>query len=207
MIERFPEDDARLSRNDWLNDRERHWIGFFKDRGDRLTNATDGGLGILGYRHTDEAKRKIGEHRNFLGKTHSEESREKIGNASRKAQLDGGFRKGRTHSLETRIRLAAAQLGSKRPAQSGGGHWTARTGRSPNEGREFSAEWRANISAAQIGKTYPNRRGQRVRELTSGLEFGQAVQAAAHFGLSKSTVSRCVRDGLERQGLRFQAID
>lgn len=163
-------------------------------------------MGFLGYHHTDESRRLIGEAKNFLGKSHSDEARVKIGRASSEAQRGGGFRKGKQHSDETKAKLAAAQLGTKRPDQSGDAHWTARTGCSANLGREFSAEWRANISAAQTGKTHPNRKGQRVRELTSGLEFDQATQAANHFGVSKSTVSRCVADGLERRGLKFAVI-
>lgn len=168
-----------------------------------MTNATDGGMGILGYHHTDESRRLIGEAKNFLGKTHSVESRERIGRASSEAQRDGGFRKGIPHTEETRLKLSSSQLGSKRPDQAGASHWTARTGRSATGGRRWTAEQRANMAAAQLGKRHPDRRGQRVRELNSGLEFSQAARAAAHFGVSKSTVTRCCQDGLERRGLRF----
>src|SRR6266567_497829 len=35
--------DGTGTSNSWLNERERYWIAFFRARGDRLTNATDGG--------------------------------------------------------------------------------------------------------------------------------------------------------------------
>lgn len=198
--------DGSSDHNQWLNERERFWITHFRRQGHRLTNATDGGMGILGYRHTAEAKAKIGEAKNFLGRSHSEESRRLIGEASREAQRDGGFRRGVPHSPETKARLAAAQLGSKRPGQSGVNHWTSRTGRAPNTGRAMTEEARARLSASMTGRSYPDRRGQRVRELNSGLEFDQAAKAAIHFGVSRSTVCRCVADGAERRGLRFSVI-
>lgn len=46
--------------NDW-NEAEIRWIAYFKARGDRLTNHTDGGAGIIGMKHSKAAKEKIGE--------------------------------------------------------------------------------------------------------------------------------------------------
>jgi len=40
---------------------ERHWVAFYRHEvGANLTNATDGGDGVPGYRHTDETKKYIG---------------------------------------------------------------------------------------------------------------------------------------------------
>lgn len=110
---------------------------------------------------------------------------------------------GFNHSDETKAILAAKQLGTKRPDQSGDAHWTVREDRGPNTGREFDSAWCSNISKAQSGKRHPNRKGQPVVELNSGLSFLQATKAAEYFGVSKSTVSRCCRDDMERRGLRF----
>jgi len=43
---------------DWAA-REKHWIKFFRERGDRLLNLTDGGEGLPGHKFTDEHKAKI----------------------------------------------------------------------------------------------------------------------------------------------------
>lgn len=205
ILEEFdPSDDV----SDLLNDAEIHWISEFKAKGHRLTNLTEGGGGILGHRHSEEVKAVIAEAgRNQVW---TDERRQRIARAvsgPANALYGKGPMLGKHHSDETRARLAAAQLGSKRPGQSGANHWTARTGRSPNRGRPMSEQARTRLSESLTGRTYRDRKGQRVRELNSGLEFKQAAQAATHFGVSKSTVSRCVRDGLERQSLRFEALD
>ena len=45
-------------RGDWAA-RERHWIAFYRARGDRLLNLTDGGDGLPGHKFTAEHKAKI----------------------------------------------------------------------------------------------------------------------------------------------------
>lgn len=112
------------------------------------------------------------------------------------------------HTDETRELLSRQQLGKKRPQTSGDRHWLRRTGQSsPMKGRALSESAKQTLSESLTGRRYENRKSKRVRELNSNLEFGQAVLAARHFGVSKSTVSRCVLDGQERQGLRFRRID
>lgn len=152
----------RASSEDELNRLEIENIAHFSILGCRLTNLTEGGEGVSGYRHTEE----------------------------------------------TRALLSRQQLGTRRPQTSGDRHWLRRTGRpSPMKGRELPQSARDTLSEKLTGKRYPDRKGQAVLEVNSGLEFGQAAQAAKHFGVSKSTVSRCVSDGIERQGLLFRRFD
>lgn len=183
IVEECPADET--NPNDWLNRRERHWIAFYRERGDRLTNATDGGIGLLGYHHTDETKQKIAAAKNFLGKTHSIESREKIGRASRDAQKDGGFRLGVKHTEETKARIAMKQLGSTRPQQSGDLHWT----RDPKR------------------TSKPGVKGTRVLCENDGLEFESGIAAARHYGVSGPVVNRALDGHNNRRGLRFRRID
>ena len=49
------------SLNKTLNEAEIYWMAYYKDNGHRLTNHTRGGKGILGYRHSEESKKKIAE--------------------------------------------------------------------------------------------------------------------------------------------------
>jgi len=42
-------------------EREKYWIAFYRNKNCNLMNITDGGnVGALGYKHTEEAKRRIG---------------------------------------------------------------------------------------------------------------------------------------------------
>ena len=104
---------------------EQERIDQLKRLGVKLANKTDGGEGPSGYRHTEEAKRKITEaqlgekHHAYgkpmlkhtkeallkanKGKPLSEEHRKKVGEAS----------KGRVKSLETRVKLSNAKQGGK----------------------------------------------------------------------------------------------
>lgn len=68
-----------------VNDLERQWIAKMRAAGHRLTNGTDGGEGILGYKFTDEQKQKVGDavrlrwqdpqYRERLSRVHSERPR------------------------------------------------------------------------------------------------------------------------------------
>jgi group I intron endonuclease len=98
-----------------------------------LYNVTEGGEGMVGYKHSDSARAKIGagnrgkphgtsDHALFRGHKHSAESRIKMSKT----------RKGRKHSTETKARISTAHLGKSRAP--------------------FSAETLAKMSAAQLGR-------------------------------------------------------
>lgn len=44
-----------------LNEREMHWIKFYRDTGHNLTNATDGGEGSIGFRFNEKSKTQMSE--------------------------------------------------------------------------------------------------------------------------------------------------
>lgn len=68
-----------------------------------LVNMTDGGEGMLGFKHSDETKQKLRDAN--LGKKMSEESKTKISKAQ----------KGLKHSDETKSKLSKANKGEKHP--------------------------------------------------------------------------------------------
>jgi len=130
---------------DW-GEKERGWIKFFRERGCRLVNATDGGDGSLGYKHSSGtlakmAKARIGrvfslEHRARLSEARlghevSPETRAKIGAASR------------GQSPESRLKMSASKLGHAVSAET-----RAKIG-DANKGQIPSPEERANMSIAQ----------------------------------------------------------
>lgn len=95
---------------------EREVIDVYKKRGIALVNATDGGEGSAGYKHTELHKQKlIGneywklvKENGFKGKTHSDEQKQKW-KESRKGSISP--RKGVILSAETKEKISKARLG------------------------------------------------------------------------------------------------
>lgn len=189
--------------NDRLNEAERRWIAKLREEGCQLTNMTDGGMGMLGYRHTEKAKIAIGAA--ALGREFSEESCRKIS----EALIGNQNCLGREvhHSDATKEKLRNANLGKRRPGQAGENHWLSRTGRpSPMKGKSHTLEAREKNKTAHLGVRYLNRRGKAVVCLNDGREFASQQQAADACGLTKLQVSRSCRLGREFAGLRFSFV-
>lgn len=90
--------EIEMVDGDWAA-REQFWIAKFKSEGVRLTNATAGGEGWHGLKHSAETKRKIGDAQR--GKTIPPEARKKQAAAM----------SGRTLSDEHRAKVSAALIG------------------------------------------------------------------------------------------------
>ena len=105
-----------------------------KDNGGILANLTDGGGGIIGYKHTEESKRKIKEEsKNRIRQPRSEETKQKL----RVANLGKvGNNKGKSPSKETREKIANTLRG--------------RVG--PNKGKPMSEEAKRKMIASKTGK-------------------------------------------------------
>jgi group I intron endonuclease len=111
------------------DEREMAYIALFKQRGYRLTNATDGGAAFhgykppadvrqrisdrlkgnkhtLGFRHTDETKAKMSRARK--GKARSEEAKKNISEGHKKRESYP------SHTLEARQKMSLFHLGKKR---------------------------------------------------------------------------------------------
>lgn len=88
--------------NQHINDAERYWITYFRDLGCALTNATPGGDGFVGARHTEETKAKI--RLALIGKSWllgaSDEARERHREVSRQ---NGRKRRGARLGPEARV--------------------------------------------------------------------------------------------------------
>lgn len=105
---------------DWKT-REKFWVAQFPD----LLNCTEGGEGIVGYRHTPEARQKIAAaNRLKAGKKRSPEAVENIrrGQLGRKATAEtrakmSKAKQGRTASPETKARMRATWSSPERREQ------------------------------------------------------------------------------------------
>lgn len=83
--------------NNWV-DREKYWISYYREvMGDRLTNLTEGGDGLLGYKFSNETKLKMS--KAAIGRVITEEQKEKISKTL----------KGRKLPKETREKMAKAR--------------------------------------------------------------------------------------------------
>lgn len=83
------------------SDEEKYWISQLKYWGFKLINLTEGGEGLSGYRHSEEAKIKLSKFR--TGKKHSEETIQKL-----KQSHIGNFL-----SESTRMKISKAHKGKK----------------------------------------------------------------------------------------------
>lgn len=123
-----------VDENTWKRE-ERWWISYTKSIGAKLTNATDGGDGML----SAEARAKISAWNK--GKVISEETKEKI-----RAKLIGNKHTlGHITSDETKEKLRIANIGRKRSDE------TKMKLRIASTGKRHSKETREKISKLQVG--------------------------------------------------------
>ena len=137
--------------NDWV-EAEQFWIAYFKSLGARLTNLTVGGEGAVGYKATEETRRKLSAssigHTRGLGKTVTEETRKKL-SVSSMGNMNG---LGRKHTAEARMKNSIAA-----------------TGKTPwNKGKTSSIETRAKISMSLTG----NKHGEGKTPWNKGTTYG-----------------------------------
>lgn len=129
-------------------------IKFWRDAGVDLTNLTNGGEGISGFRHTDETRAKLSRHNKgmpatFKGRKHSEETKAILSALAKKRGAPkltdeqkakvAEWHRGKKRSVETRAKIAAKAKG--RPSRLKGKP-------SPLRGRLLSDEIKQKMSEA-----------------------------------------------------------
>ena len=154
-----------------------------------LTNFTWGGEGVSGYKHSEEAKRKIGEsskgeNNPMFGKNayanKTPEEMEEIGKKKSKAL------KGKKHSEETKLKMSEKA-----------------------KGRQFSEEHRLNLSKSHKGKKASEETKRKMSKaqskkvicITTGKKFDSIKEAATHYNvLYPQYISKCCRRLCETAG-------
>jgi group I intron endonuclease len=135
-----------------FEERERFWIAFGRENGWKLTNATNGGIGTRGYKHSKEARQKMADAKigntwnigRLAGKPKSEEQKRKIAATLTGRTLSDEHKrkiseagKGRVQSTETRKKLSDFHRGKVVSAESRRRMSEARKGRAPwNKGQK-----------------------------------------------------------------------
>lgn len=165
--------------------RESYWIARKREEGCALTNATVGGCGARGWRHTEDARRRIGlAHK---GRQVSVETREKISRAHRGKKLTaehkariGRAGKGRVVSEATRQVQSLMMQGNQRA-----------------KGCRRSEETRARMrQSAQRGALNPRARvtNEQAQEIRRRYAEGERqADLARAFGVPTVCVHRIVR--------------
>lgn len=176
VIDEVTSNDPR----DWV-ELEQYWIKKHWDMGCDLTNLTEGGEGAVGYRHTDESKRKIAE--KSFGRVILEETRIKI-SAAQLGVLESQETKDKLSEMRAGVKKTPAQieavrlshLGSKRSAESCmrmslaqkeiGRDMAALTeaAKHANTGRKHTEEHKAKVKAAITGKVRSPEQVERYRQ-------------------------------------------
>lgn len=138
-----------------------------KENGGILANLTDGGGGIIGYKHSEEAKRKISvESKSRKRQPRTEETKEKL----RLANLGKtGPNKGKSPSQETREKIANTLRG--------------RVG--ANKGMIMSEETKRKISLSKKGKS----------SLKKGIKLSEEVKNKVSEGLKKYFANKRLQNG------------
>lgn len=177
------------------NDLERAWITLFRMAGVPLTNHTDGGEGITGYKHTEEDCRRMGNTRRGKplsekhcqaisegnkGKHPSEETIQKCRDArSKRSHEENIASYGRLKSEETRRKIGEKALGrivsdetrKKLSLSSLGRAKSAETRRKlseSNKGKVFSPETRRKMSESRRKRVVSTETGRRISVALKG---------------------------------------
>ena len=136
---------------------EKELIAFYgrKDVGTGiLRNLTDGGDGILGYKHTDEEKKRrskasMGKNNPYYGKKHSEETKRKM---SERFSGKNNPNYGKKRPKETREKISKAKRGQK-PSE---------------EARRKMSESKKGKNNYNYGKNLPEEVKKKLSEMNSG---------------------------------------
>jgi hypothetical protein len=155
-----------IDEADW-QERERYWIAFYRERGARLVNGTDGGDGVHGMRHSDEAKARIGE-----AARGNQYSRGRKPTPQETARRSAALR-GRVVTEQTRAKIAATKTGRAR-----------------------SPEARAKLSAALKGRpiSEAQRKARANRTLSDEHKAHIAEGLKAHRESLRAAQRRAARD-------------
>ena len=156
---------------------ERGLIACLKRMGVKLTNATDGGEGVTGLRHSTAAREKMRATRK--GRRHSAATKVKM-TTSRKGENNAFF--GKKHSEETKRRISETKKAN--PTN----HWVGKT-----RGEEV----RSKISAALKGRALGRKMSDEARANMSAAQ--KLVQKRPHSAETRAKLSTAIKESWRRR--------
>lgn len=151
--------------NEYRGEREKEWIRILKESGADLTNSSEGGIGNLGWKHTEKTKEII--RARSAGFRHTEESIEKMRRVKKGHPVDQKTRDAVSRANKGRI-LTQEQKDaiSKRM-----------------KGRVFKDEWKKKISDAKKGVPCPEWQKEHLRILNTGKRH--SIESRAKMSVSQ----------------------
>lgn len=163
---------------------EIEWIRYFRSIGARLTNSTDGGEGIEGYKLTEAQKEKVS--KMFKGKRFTEEHKRKIGESNTgKKRTDAMKEKlstlykgkaGRPHTEETKKKMSESNKMRSDPN-------LRQLIASFHIGAKRTEESRKKMSEARKGKKFGPRSEETKRRISEGRKKTEALKKCSPFHL------------------------
>lgn len=172
-----------------LNQLEIFYIGYYDVFGNNGYNLTVGGKsGLVGFKHTDESKRKMSEAQK--GKKLSEETKRRMSKAQ----------KNKVVSKETRRKISEGHKGSKLPEKvrrkisiTLKGKFAGKN--SPLYGKSFSEEHRRRMSEARVGKQVGKNNPAAKAVVIDNKYFDTVNQAAKVLAVTRLTIYRRIKRG------------
>lgn len=171
-------------------EREIFWIKTYKDRGCKLTNATEGGDGVSGHKHSPEARIKMG-----AANKGRKRSKEEVANVvaaitgkrrtdEQKANISASL-KGKKLSAEHIAKLSSSHIGLKHTAEHVANRATS------NTGKKRTKEQKEKMAKGRNGK-----QANKIRCHETGIVYKSVREAARQLGLGAYLIYTALkRDG------------
>lgn len=159
-----------------ISEREKFWIKFYNSFNNGY-NSTIGGESMLGFKHSNNTKRKISE--KLLGRIVTEETKNKLSKSLKEGYSDGTIipsMLGKSHSNKTKIKMRNSHKGELNP-MFGRLHFDQAiekmNGRiSPRKGIKLSEEVKNKISISHSGKKLTEEHKKNISISNKGKQIG-----------------------------------
>ena len=179
--------------------------GYYKgyNENEHLTNCTWGGEGSSGYKFSEESKRKSSE--SHKGKKQSEEIKQKISEKNKGKSRN----KGKKHSNEHNKKISEAVSGEKNGMFGKKGKDSPVYGEKNGMfGKNHSEEAKRKMSESRKGKKHSEEHNRKIGEanskkvicVTTGETFDSQTEAAIHYNVARSNISKCCNEKIKSAG-------
>lgn len=123
-IRKYGSNNFKIDKIDCCNSKieadelERKYIKFYNSNNDKFGyNSTEGGGGMIGYKHTEETKKRLSQiHRDTIARLGSPRKGHKLSEEGKNKLREKAI--GRLHTMETRLEMTRCRIGKPRKKES-----------------------------------------------------------------------------------------